>query len=315
MRKIVDTPVVDCAASVKDLYISMLEGLFRRGEESPMVVFMRECREAFNSVTVPNMMEPSSKLHERCNRFTNPPLDRWMDIYKNTYEAFPSIPPLLEKAYAACKAKLDGASGSKMHERAVKEIDSFIKSGGILTEDEASRITPPVTLTHEELFVYLGRFKIRVSRCLLKDCLDNPSGDRLPRITCDALEPVFPKIGSHRCHPHVSDGGPPLDRGICLGEAKPLIREAVKTGNLLAIFDLVESVLMTYNHNGPYQPLATWVGFVCDNCGALWPREEDLTTVTLPALDPDDDDYDTTEDPDEERVVECCKKCKDKVTR
>lgn len=62
-------------------------------------------------------------------------------------------------------------------------------------------------------------------------------------------------------HPHVSNGH------ICLGEAEKLVNRAIFEGRFCDMFQIIKSVLNTYNPKSPYLVIEAWTGACCDNCG------------------------------------------------
>lgn len=78
------------------------------------------------------------------------------------------------------------------------------------------------------------------------------------------------KGGFH--HPHVSANGE-----ICWNEHDEEARQYHGRGEYLALKDLIENLLRTYNSRSPYITLEDWengVGASCDRCGERWPEEE-----------------------------------------
>lgn len=64
------------------------------------------------------------------------------------------------------------------------------------------------------------------------------------------------------CHPHVGSFG-----HICLGDAREVVETGLMAGDVLAIFDIVESLLHTYNPGSPHFSLETVYGTPCHECG------------------------------------------------
>ena len=76
-----------------------------------------------------------------------------------------------------------------------------------------------------------------------------------------ALEPHPAASREDVVHPHVEG------RRLCAGDAAEPLRQALDAGCLTDAFLIVRSVLVTYNANSAYVPLADWDGFSCSECG------------------------------------------------
>lgn len=111
--------------------------------------------------------------------------------------------------------------------------------------------------------VYLGRFQIR----LRLDCIGAlaTSDDDFEVV---ALDPN--PAGNHDevTHPHVSGGR------LCQGDATGPIRRALQQARLVDFFQVVCSVLRTYNAASPFVSLDEWEGVRCGDCGAGMSPEE-----------------------------------------
>lgn len=76
-----------------------------------------------------------------------------------------------------------------------------------------------------------------------------------------ALDPRTPPDRSEIPHPHVQD------EGLCAGEGRLPIRQALAGGRLFDLFLLVRQILETYNPGSAYLPLEQWEGIPCRDCG------------------------------------------------
>ena len=114
-------------------------------------------------------------------------------------------------------------------------------------------VTEPITLSGVEL----GPFAVE----LVWDRIGRSSGARC--FTLLALDPR-PAAGKARVvHPHVEDGW------LCAGDAAEALDAAVRDGRLADAFQLVRSVLTTYNPRSAYAPLDAWDGTSCSECGRV----------------------------------------------
>jgi hypothetical protein len=111
-------------------------------------------------------------------------------------------------------------------------------------------VTEPITLKD----VYLGPFALRFC------------WDRLPRIAGPACfeivatDPHPADSNDEVTHPHVRR------RGLCAGDGAMAVRLALDQGRLADAFQLVRSVLLTYNPDSPHVALAEWSGNRCAEC-------------------------------------------------
>ncbi|MHC4093222.1 MAG: hypothetical protein ACYSVY_23630 [Planctomycetota bacterium] len=105
--------------------------------------------------------------------------------------------------------------------------------------------------------VYLGPFQIR----LRLDRIANPTADG-DDFDVVAVDPNPAGGNGEVTHPHVSGGR------LCQGDATGPIRLAVQQGRLVDFFQLVHSVLRTYNSASPFVRLDEWDGVRCAECGA-----------------------------------------------
>ncbi len=108
--------------------------------------------------------------------------------------------------------------------------------------------TEPITLEGH----YLGPFEIRLD--LRRLAAESPY-----RVI--ALDPHPAASRESVTHPHVSD------EVLCEGDGRTAIRQALVQGRLLDFFQLVVSLLRTYNRESPFVELALWNGESCGDCG------------------------------------------------
>lgn len=114
-----------------------------------------------------------------------------------------------------------------------------------------SVITEAIELEH----VYLGEFEIRLHLNRLGE------SQRGTAYSIVALDPRPAASNNAVTHPHVSDGE------LCAGDASAAIRAALDAGRITDVFQLVHSVLTTYNPDSPYISLDKWDGAPCYDCG------------------------------------------------
>lgn len=113
-----------------------------------------------------------------------------------------------------------------------------------------SVVTDPIELEN----IYLGRFKIILNMTAnLSDMKDF--------LMIEALEPNPPRGKGGVTHPHVQD------RLLCAGDGHDILMDALSQGRIEDFFNLVITILNTYNHVSPYVPLDEWEGESCCSCG------------------------------------------------
>ena len=122
-------------------------------------------------------------------------------------------------------------------------------------------ITTPITLED----IYLGRFEIRLF------LLDLPRCRSRQIYSVTALDPNPAESAEHVTHPHVNDGA------LCAGDATSAIGAALESGRLLDFFQIVNSVLHTYNPESPFVALDEWGGRPCSDCDDLMNEDNRYT--------------------------------------
>ena len=115
---------------------------------------------------------------------------------------------------------------------------------------------------------YLGDFEVRVR-------LDQIIADQC-FVRVVAMDP-HPAASDHRVtHPHVSD------EGLCMGDGKTAIKKALRSGRIFDAFELMNSILTTYNSGSPYISLSDWdgSGTICHDCEASLDEDESYNCHT-----------------------------------
>ena len=76
-----------------------------------------------------------------------------------------------------------------------------------------------------------------------------------------ALEPYAAECNSSATHPHVQDGS------LCEGDGRQAILQALAQGRLDDFFQVISSILHTYNAGSAFVRLEDWSGTPCADCG------------------------------------------------
>ena len=117
---------------------------------------------------------------------------------------------------------------------------------------------------------YLGQFEIRLKIPQIFSPDTTEQG-----VVITALDPHPAAAKYHVTHPHVSD------EHLCMGDGKMAIFGAVQQGRLYDAFEIIKSILNTYNPDSPYVKLSEWENgsedeeSSCDECGY---STDDLST-------------------------------------
>lgn len=161
-------------------------------------------------------------------------------------------PPANEDGNHAATASDILADMVALHEEF--EVVSFGKRDHIIAVT-----TEPIELEG----IYVGPFKIELD---WSDLLEgHPQNYRVI-----AMEPHPAESNDSVTHPHVSD------ETVCEGEAYQPILSALKQGRLLDFFQIVDSLLHTYNDGSPFVALDQWYGGAsCADCGTRGSEEDD----------------------------------------
>jgi hypothetical protein len=135
--------------------------------------------------------------------------------------------------------------------------------GGLVVDFTADRIcvtTDEITLRHGDTEIELGAFQI----CFTWSDLKHPTA-------CLSVEAMSPNPAAGNdggtVHPHVRK------KRVCLGDAAEPIVAAIEDGRLTDVFNIIDSLLHTYNHDSPYTKLTEWDGesedsrASCASCG------------------------------------------------
>lgn len=105
---------------------------------------------------------------------------------------------------------------------------------------------------------YLGEFDIQLRLGSIHELRNHRSTYRVI-----ALDPHPSGRNDSVTHPHVSD------ECLCEGDAGAAIAAALSSGRICDFFQLVNSVLTTYNPHSPYVSLEDWDGEPCHDCGTV----------------------------------------------
>jgi len=162
----------------------------------------------------------------------------------------------LDQLYQHLARPNDGQSitaGGMMSELRAME-NEFGESMSIASDlSTLSMVTDPIVLED----VPLGAFRVELDLARLR----RGSADPSQRIRVEARDPNSASSDESVTHPHVRDDTP------CLGDALVPIKLALRQGRFMDVFQMVISVLSTYNDGSPYVPLDSWHGVDCDACG------------------------------------------------
>ena len=136
----------------------------------------------------------------------------------------------------------------------VRQLEDEFERVEVRWADRLFRIvTEPIALRGVEL----GPFAVG----LAWDRVGRATGARC--FTLTALDPRPAAGKATVVHPHVEDGH------LCAGDAAEALDAAVRDGRLADAFQLVRSVLTTYNPRSAYAPLDAWDGTACAECGRV----------------------------------------------
>jgi len=120
-----------------------------------------------------------------------------------------------------------------------------------------SVITEPIVLED----VYLGPFRIALYLGRLHEMYHRAA------YFIVALEPHPAATDEAVTHPHVSN------EVLCEGDGGAAIKAALEEGRLFDFYEMVCSILATYNLDSPYVPLCDWYGTPCYECGYVMDDE------------------------------------------
>ena len=119
-----------------------------------------------------------------------------------------------------------------------------------LERPSISVVTPDITLRDaDDNSVFLGPFRI-VLYCT-----------NILHYDIEAIEPHPAATNNAVTHPHV------IDCTLCTGDGGTAIRNALQQGRFYDFFQVVSSILNTYNSDSPYVHLSTWFDERCADCG------------------------------------------------
>lgn len=83
-----------------------------------------------------------------------------------------------------------------------------------------------------------------------------------------ALKPNRPDPGDTCTHPHVSG------THICTGRGGSALAKALSDGRICDAFEIIHSILCTYNPSSPYRRIEAWLGEPCHDCGDHKPPDQ-----------------------------------------
>ncbi len=75
--------------------------------------------------------------------------------------------------------------------------------------------------------------------------------------------------GTTISHPHI------CDNNLCEGEGYTAIRSAIKRGDLLSMFLIIEGIVRSYNEEGAYKRLERWKNYYCSHCDYDFSEDDD----------------------------------------
>jgi hypothetical protein len=148
----------------------------------------------------------------------------------------------------------------------LKAIDENME-GGLRWDHKLKHLyvtTDAIDLRDDEhdTSTYLGEFEIR----LQIPQIFNPDQTEYG-VVITALDPHPSARKGQVTHPHVND------EHLCMGDGKMAIFGAVQQGRLYDVFEIIKSILNTYNPDSPYVKLEEWEygddedDSSCDDCG------------------------------------------------
>ncbi len=162
---------------------------------------------------------------------------------------FPSAVATVEWAIGPCQIK------APCLRDVLAELQQTQQELGRLRYDSEHQILAVTTEAIKLEGLYFGEFEIQLHIPSLAEMRYNSL------YSIVALDPH--PAGSNQCvtHPHVSD------EKLCAGDAAAAIQQALANGRICDFFQLVHSVLTTYNPASPFVKLEEWDGIPCYDCG------------------------------------------------
>src|SRR5580765_7821673 len=162
----------------------------------------------------------------------------------------------LREASDAAQSQVEQRAGTVPTVRVlVEELQQIDADIGALAIDpnvkSITSVTEPITLQD----IHLGPFAIRFYWNRLERAMDYTCFDIV------ALESNPAATDENVTHPHVKD------EKLCAGDACAPIKSALENGRLADAFNLIRSVLLTYNPSSPHVALEDWDGTSCYECG------------------------------------------------
>jgi len=160
----------------------------------------------------------------------------------------------------------------KSFEEALGKKKEYLTINGILEElivlnkkfkslefvdNTLSVTTEKIVLEHLDL----GRFKINLH---INNIHESPNNF----VRIHPLEPNYAHGGETYSHPHVSGSK------LCIGEGYHILCDAAQQGRIEDIYNIIMSILNTYNEDSAYVGLDEWDGQVCGRCDEFYDSEE-----------------------------------------
>ena len=167
----------------------------------------------------------------------------------NLLRDIPSMASSVEWSIGPCQAQVPCLG------ELLADLEQAQQEFPTLKYDPEEQILSVTTEPIELEGIYLGDFEIRLQIPGLAEM----KYTNLYYIV--ALDPHPAATNECVTHPHVSD-----DR-LCAGDASAAIGAALTAGRICDFFQLVGSVLATYNSGSPFVSLNDWHGTPCYGCG------------------------------------------------
>ena len=143
------------------------------------------------------------------------------------------------------------------------ELKHLRREFGDIEIDYAGKSISVITDHIELEGIHLGRFEIKLYIDKFKTM---HSSERPYRVF--ALEPNPAACNCDVTHPHVSD------QRVCEGEGVYAVTSALMQARIADFFNIMISILETYNSDSPFIALSDWEGRGCNDCGCIVPDGE-----------------------------------------
>jgi hypothetical protein len=195
-------------------------------------------------LAIENCLTPSNKLHNSSETIG---ILNSLGIYNNDYIEYQYITFLSKFRVPTLKTI---TSDLKI---LMNDFEGINFSGDCLTVEMG-----PFTLEG----VHFGNFQ--VSFDMRNFCLVEHGS--VP--SAKAVTPNRPSDDDEHTHPHVRGNE------VCIGNGRGPLDKAITQARLQDCFEIVRSVLSTYNGADPFAPIIKWTGMRCKNCDAYYESEE-----------------------------------------